>query len=83
MDVQTYLQRIGLEATPAADADGVARLQLAHRQAIAFENLDIRLGRTILVDSASVFHKLVARGRGGYCFEQNRLFADVLTALGR
>jgi N-hydroxyarylamine O-acetyltransferase len=82
MDIQTYLDRIGLAAAPAADAEGVAALQLAHRWAIGFENLDARLGRGIRIDSASVFDKLVARGRGGYCFEQNRLFADVLAALG-
>ncbi len=82
MDVQTYLDRIGLAAAPAADAQGVAALQLAHRRAIGFENLDVRLGRGIRIDNASVFDKLVARGRGGYCFEQNRLFADALAALG-
>ncbi|WP_284123771.1 arylamine N-acetyltransferase family protein [Parerythrobacter aestuarii] len=57
-------------------------LQQAHRRAIAFENLDILLGRDIRIDSASVFAKLVTRRRGGYCFEQNRLYADMLGELG-
>ncbi|ODT85121.1 MAG: arylamine N-acetyltransferase [Sphingobium sp. SCN 64-10] len=77
-----YLDRLRLAAAPAADADGLAHLQAAHRQAIAFENLDVRLGRPIRIDSERVFDKLVTRRRGGYCFEQNRLFSDMLAALG-
>jgi N-hydroxyarylamine O-acetyltransferase len=82
MDLAQYLDRIGLRGPPRRDAAGLAALQQAHRQAIGFENLDIRLGRAIAIDSASVFAKLVALRRGGYCFEQNRLFSDALCALG-
>jgi N-hydroxyarylamine O-acetyltransferase len=82
MQLDRYLARLGLTAVPAADAEGLAALQLAHRRAIGFENLDIHLGRGIRIDSASVFDKLVVRGRGGYCFEQNRLYSDMLTRLG-
>jgi N-hydroxyarylamine O-acetyltransferase len=63
------------------DAFGLAAVQRAHRLHIPFENLDIRLGRGIRIDSESVFVKLVTARRGGYCFEQNRLFLDALTAL--
>ncbi len=77
-----YLARIGLEAAPSVDPYGLARLQEAHRRAIAFENLDIPLGRPIRIDSESVFEKLVRKRRGGYCFEQNRLFCDMLTDIG-
>lgn len=82
MDIDRYLARIGLAARPDPDAAGLTALQSAHRRAIGFENLDIPLGRGIRIDAASVFDKLVARGRGGYCFEQNRLYADVLDTLG-
>ncbi|MCT2399343.1 arylamine N-acetyltransferase family protein [Novosphingobium mangrovi (ex Huang et al. 2023)] len=82
MDLDRYLARIGLDARPAMDAAGLARLQSAQRMTIGFENLDIPLGRGIRIDSESVFDKLVLRGRGGYCFEQNRLYSDALSALG-
>ena len=82
MDIDRYLDRIGLRSRPGANADDIAALQAAHRLSIGFENLDIPLGRGIRIDAESVFDKLVARGRGGYCFEQNRLYADVLTRLG-
>ncbi|MCW1431319.1 arylamine N-acetyltransferase family protein [Novosphingobium sp. JCM 18896] len=78
----SYLDRIGRAAVPTLDAAGLLQVLAAHRQAIAFENLDIPLGRGIAVDGDSVFDKLVARRRGGYCFEQNRLFSDMLAALG-
>jgi N-hydroxyarylamine O-acetyltransferase len=77
-----YLKRIALDAPPPATADGLNAMLAAHRQTIAFENLDVRLGRAIRIDSHSVFDKLVTRRRGGYCFEQNRLFADMMAQLG-
>jgi N-hydroxyarylamine O-acetyltransferase len=51
-------------------------------QSIPYENLDVRLGREIKLDLASVLDKLVDRRRGGYCFEHNTLFAAVLEELG-
>jgi N-hydroxyarylamine O-acetyltransferase len=77
-----YLARINLAAPPPATGEGLAILQAAHRTAIGFENLDILLGRGIAIDAQSVFDKLVTRQRGGYCFEQNRLFSDVLSQIG-
>ena len=81
-DLDAYLVRVAMPARPTLDPVGLQRLQQAHRMAIPFECLDVRLGRPIAIDSAAVFAKLVVAGRGGYCFEQNRLFLDALTALG-
>lgn len=81
-NLPAYLERIGLKEPPLATAEGLSQVQRAHRLAIPFENLDIVLGRGIAIDSASVFAKLVSARRGGYCFEQNRLFEDALIALG-
>ncbi len=81
-DLDAYLARIGLPSRVTLDVEGLARLQRAHRLSIPFENLDVVLGRAIAIDSDGVFAKLVTGGRGGYCFEQNRLFLDALAALG-
>jgi N-hydroxyarylamine O-acetyltransferase len=80
-DLDAYLARVGLGERPAPTVEGLVLLQRAHRLSIPFENLDIMLGRGIAIDSASVFAKLVTARRGGYCFEQNRLFGDALDAL--
>lgn len=77
-----YLDRIGWGGPLAATAEGVAALQAAHRRAIAFENLDIRLGRPLSLEPEALFAKLVTARRGGYCFEQNGFFLDVLRQLG-
>jgi N-hydroxyarylamine O-acetyltransferase len=80
--LEPYLARIGyvgdLQPTPST----LERLHLAHAIAIPFENLDILLGRGIQLDLESLQRKLVANRRGGYCFEQNLLFASVLEDLG-
>ena len=81
-DLDAYLARIDLPARPTRDAAGLSRIQHAHRLAIPFENLDVRLGRAIAIDGAAVAAKLVTARRGGYCFEQNRLLLDALGALG-
>ncbi|MDR6789425.1 N-hydroxyarylamine O-acetyltransferase [Sphingomonas sp. BE138] len=80
-DLDAYLARIDLPARPTRDAAGLSRIQHAHRLAIPFENLDVRLGRTIAIDGAAVAAKLVTARRGGYCFEHNRLLLDALAAL--
>ena len=81
-DLDLYLERIRLPERPLPDVSGLLALQRAHRLAIPFENLDVILGRGIRIDSDSVFAKLVTARRGGYCFEQNRLFQDALQAIG-
>lgn len=82
MDIDAYLARIGLSERPEPDLAGLAALQHAHRRSIAFENLDVLLGRGINLAPAAVFAKLVDQRRGGYCFEHNTLFLAALTALG-
>lgn len=81
-DLPAYLERIRLPARPTLDHYGLAAVQRAHRLAIPFENLDVALGRGIDISPDAVFGKLVIAGRGGCCFEQNRLFLDALHALG-
>ena len=77
-----YLLRIGLSQRPAPDAQGLAAVQFAHRQAIGFENFDVRLGRGISLDPERIFAKLIRGQRGGYCFEHNILYAAMLRAMG-
>lgn len=82
ISLAAYLRRIGLGAAPSVDPAGLALVQRAHRLAIPFENLDIMLGRGIALNPDALRAKLVAARRGGYCFEQNSLFAAMLAALG-
>lgn len=81
-DLAAYLERIGYAGIPRPDHPTLKALHLAHATHIPFENLDILLGRPIRLDPTSLQAKLVTGGRGGYCFEQNLLFAAALTAAG-
>jgi N-hydroxyarylamine O-acetyltransferase len=82
LDLHAYLQRIGymgdLEPTHAV----LEALHLAHATHIPFENLDVLLRRPIRLDLESLQNKLVKAKRGGYCFEQNLLFAAALKEIG-
>ncbi|WP_129793378.1 arylamine N-acetyltransferase [Sphingosinicella sp. CPCC 101087] len=80
--LNAYLERIGFEGPVRADATTLDRLHRAHRFAIPFENLDIPLGRGIVLDRERLFDKLVTRRRGGYCFEQNALFFGMAETIG-
>jgi len=82
VDLGAYLRRIGYGGAREPTLPALQALHLAHATHIPFENLDILLGRPIRLDLESLQAKLVAGGRGGYCFEQNTLFAAVLRALG-
>ena len=80
-ELAAYFSRIGAGAS-AGSLDALTELQRAHRLSITFENLDIALGRGIRLDPDWLIEKIVVRGRGGYCFEQNALFLGVLRAIG-
>ena len=82
IDLHTYLERIGLRQPVAANLQTLRAIITAHVAAIPFENLDPFLGISPALDIASVQCKLVHDGRGGYCFEQNRLLSDALRAIG-
>jgi N-hydroxyarylamine O-acetyltransferase len=53
-----------------------------HPAAIPFENLNPLLGWPVSLDVDSLQAKLVAGGRGGWCFEHNTLLRHALEALG-
>ena len=82
IDLPAYLERIGLHQPVAPNLQTLRAIITAHVAAIPFENLDPFLGISPALDIASVQRKLVRDGRGGYCFEQNRLLSDALRAIG-
>ena len=82
IDLDAYFKRIGYSGPRDDSLDTLRELHKLHPQAIPFENLDPLLGRPVKLDPASLQAKLVVGGRGGYCFEHNTLFANVLRQLG-
>jgi N-hydroxyarylamine O-acetyltransferase len=82
LDIDAYLSRIRYRGDREPTLATLRALHLAHATQIPFENLDILLGRPIRIDLDNLQEKLVFGRRGGYCFEQNTLFAGVLRAVG-
>jgi N-hydroxyarylamine O-acetyltransferase len=82
LDVDAYLTRTGYAGSVAPTAEVLGGLHLAHATHVPFENLDVYAGRPVRLDLDSLQAKLVRSRRGGYCFEQNSLFAAVLYRLG-
>jgi N-hydroxyarylamine O-acetyltransferase len=81
MDINAYFNRIKYSGSRAPTADTLRQLHNAHVRAIPFENLDIHLGRAIVLDNDKFYEKIVNKNRGGFCYELNGLFAALLRAL--
>jgi arylamine N-acetyltransferase len=64
--------------------DTLAKIQLWQLAAVPFGNLVLHYSphHTVSLDSETLFTKIVERGSGGYCMENNAFFATVLRALG-
>jgi N-hydroxyarylamine O-acetyltransferase len=77
-----WLKRIGYSGSLEPTLATLHHLIFAHSHAIAYESLDIMLGRTPKLDLESLQYKMITSGRGGYCLEQNMLFRAGLRSLG-
>lgn len=82
MNLHSYFARIGYAGQSKPSLTVLRALCSLHPIAIPFENLDVIRGLGVRLDLPSIERKLVNDRRGGYCFEQNRLFAAALEALG-
>jgi N-hydroxyarylamine O-acetyltransferase len=77
-----YLERIGHAGDLRADSATLAALMRRQLFSVPFENLDVQAGRVVSLAPEDIVDKILARGRGGYCYEVNGLFAMALQALG-
>jgi N-hydroxyarylamine O-acetyltransferase len=82
VDVERYLARLGFVGEPRVDLETLEALHLAHLTSVPFENLDIVYGGGVPHDQELALDKIVNRGRGGWCFENNGAFAALLSAIG-
>jgi N-hydroxyarylamine O-acetyltransferase len=82
IDLDAYCRRVGYAGERAPTLATLRALHCLQPQAIAFENLSPLLGQPVPLDEPSLQEKMIRNGRGGYCFEQNLLFAAVLRGFG-
>jgi N-hydroxyarylamine O-acetyltransferase len=81
-DLDAYLVRIGYSGARLPTLDTLRALQERHAETIAFENLNVLMDWPVSTDVDAIQNKIVHGGRGGWCFEQNRLFSEALRAIG-
>jgi N-hydroxyarylamine O-acetyltransferase len=83
--VDSYLRRLGVAGARAGggpDPGLLRELQAAHLERVPFENLSIHLGEPLSLEPDALADKILARGRGGFCYELNGLFGRLLESLG-
>ena len=80
--VAAYFARIGYAGSTTPSLAVLGDIAAHHLRAIPFESLGPFLGHGVDISPEGIFAKLVRSRRGGYCFEHNGLFHDVLATLG-
>lgn len=82
MDIAAYLERIGYQGELTPTLTTLRELQKEHLFHVPFENLDIHHSKSIELDTGKFYQKIVTNQRGGFCYELNGLFFELLKAMG-
>ncbi|MEJ7849246.1 MAG: arylamine N-acetyltransferase [Pyrinomonadaceae bacterium] len=82
MNKEEYISRIGIDGNLSADLETLKLLQRQHLINVPFENLDIHWKRPIVLDTANFYEKIIGMRRGGFCYELNGLFNELLLGIG-
>lgn len=81
--IRGYLDRIGIDDVPEPTLESLNQLIYANQSHIPFETVILhRSGNAPSLDTDDLYDKLIARRLGGYCFELNKLFEELLLGLG-
>jgi N-hydroxyarylamine O-acetyltransferase len=80
-DLTAYLERLGLEREPPS-ADALHRLHRAQVERVPYETVWLHLGQPWGIDPSESVARVAHKGRGGYCFQVNGAFSELLRALG-
>jgi N-hydroxyarylamine O-acetyltransferase len=82
MEIEEYLERIGYEGNTEPALGLLNALQKKYLLNIPFENLDIHYKIPIELNLANIFEKVVRKRRGGFCYELNGIFYELLNSIG-
>jgi N-hydroxyarylamine O-acetyltransferase len=81
MKKEQYLNRIKYYGKLEPNISVLTKLQSAHLFNVPFENLDIHNKIPIKLIIDKIFEKIVIKNRGGFCYELNGLFNELLISL--
>lgn len=78
MNIQAYLKRINFNQPLKADKASLFQLHQAHLYSVPFEDLNIHYDIPIILKEKNLYQKVVESNRGGFCYELNGLFNELL-----
>lgn len=82
-ECEKYLQRIGYSGGVTPSEGNLRELMTCHLSHVPFETVRLHRGGELPdLDIASLYDKIVENRLGGYCFELNKLFQELLISLG-
>lgn len=81
-DLDLYRQRIHNVAVEKPNEQTLFDLHYGQFYHLAFENIDIQLGKSIDISRHAVVYQLLHKLRGGYCFQLNALMLMALQHIG-
>ncbi|MGW7412231.1 arylamine N-acetyltransferase family protein [Streptomyces sp. NPDC054863] len=82
LDLDAYLTKIAYEGDRAPTLATLRALHRGHVLNLRWSTVDAMLHHDVPLDLETLQAKMVAGGRGGYCFEHATLFAAALEAVG-
>lgn len=83
LECKAYLERIGYLEEPRANKECLEKLMELQLQRVPFENVEpFKEKKVPSLKIEDIFQKIVRQGRGGYCFELNKIFYELLKGLG-
>jgi N-hydroxyarylamine O-acetyltransferase len=82
LDTAGYLRRLRITDPGPPSVAALRALHAAHVEQVAYEALEIQLGRPTTVDPYESAERIVRLHRGGYCYHLNGAFSLLLRALG-
>ncbi|PLX69515.1 MAG: arylamine N-acetyltransferase [Denitrovibrio sp.] len=80
-DFDAYFKRLGIDPSKPS-LELVNDLIREHIAQFSFNSISVLLKHHVSLEISDIYKKIVLEGRGGYCFEHNRLMHDVLASLG-
>lgn len=80
--MRTYLSKLGFTEAPAPTKENLDKLIYAHQTNIPFSTIEIhRTQAAPDLEIENVYKRIIEDGKGGYCFELNKLFQALLESL--
>jgi len=80
-NISNYLAKTKVKQ-PNGSISFIKELQNAHISSFPFSNLGVLLHENLSLKSQLLFDRVITNKRGGYCFEHNKIFFEVLNSLG-